>query len=122
VPATSSYLRMRVSPDISIGLGLRVKVPGERMVGQDVELNLKSHAASEMPPYERLLGDAMRGNGELFARQDLVEAQWRVVQPILDNVTPVYEYDLSTWGPDEARQLIGADGPWIDPKVTKAKK
>ncbi len=122
VPATSSYLRMRVSPDISIGLGLRVKVPGERMVGQDVELNLKSHAASEMPPYERKLGDAMRGNGELFARQDLVEAQWRVVQPILDNVTPVYEYDLSTWGPDEARQLIGADGPWIDPKVTKAKK
>ena len=116
VPLRSSHMRMRVSPDIVIGLGVRVKVPGERMAGQDVELTLKSHAAHEMPPYERLLGDAMRGNGELFARQDLVEAQWRVVQPILDNVTPVYNYEPGTWGPDEAVQLIAADGPWIDPR------
>jgi glucose-6-phosphate 1-dehydrogenase len=118
VPLRSSHLRMRVSPDISIGLGVRVKVPGERMAGQDVELSLKSHAASDMPPYQRLLGDAMRGNSELFARQDLVEAQWRVVQPILDNVTPVYGYEPGTWGPDEAMQLIGSDGPWIDPKAS----
>jgi glucose-6-phosphate 1-dehydrogenase len=57
----------------------------------------------------------MRGNGELFARQDLVEAQWRIVQPILDNVTPVYVYEPNTWGPDESNPLIGADGPWINP-------
>src|SRR6202012_3796402 len=63
VPLPSSHMRMRVSPDISIGLGVRVKVPGERMVGEDVELNLKSHAVDDMPPYQRLLGDAMRGNG-----------------------------------------------------------
>ena len=116
VPLRSSHMRLRVSPDICIGLGVRVKVPGERMAGQDVELLLKSHAAHEMPPYQRLLGDAMRGNGELFARQDLVEAQWRIVQPILDNVTPVYSYEPGTWGPDEAQQLINNDGPWIDPK------
>jgi glucose-6-phosphate 1-dehydrogenase len=116
VPMRSSHMRLRVSPDIVVGLGVRVKVPGERMAGQDVELTLKSHAAHEMPPYERLLGDAMRGNGELFARQDLVEAQWRVVQPILDNVTPAYGYEPGTWGPDESNQLIGPDGPWIDPK------
>jgi glucose-6-phosphate 1-dehydrogenase len=116
VPLRSSHMRMRVSPDICIGMGVRVKVPGERMAGQDVELMLKSHAAHEMPPYQRLLGDAMRGNGELFARQDLVEAQWRVVQPILDNVTPVYGYEPGTWGPDESNQLIAADGPWVDPK------
>ena len=122
VPVASSNMRMRVSPDISIGLGVRVKVPGERMVGQDVELNLKSHSAADMPPYERLLGDAMRGIGELFARQDLVEAQWRVVQPILDNVTPVYEYEPGTWGPDESQRLIGSDGPWIDPKVKEEKE
>ena len=115
VPVRSSHMRMRVSPDISIGLGVRVKVPGERMVGEDVELKLKSHATDDMPPYQRLLGDAMRGNGELFARQDLVEAQWRIVQPILDNVTPVYTYEPDTWGPDETSQLIGADGPWINP-------
>jgi glucose-6-phosphate 1-dehydrogenase len=116
VPLRSSHMRLRVSPDICIGLGVRVKVPGERMAGQDVELLLKSHAAHEMPPYQRLLGDAMRGNGELFARQDLVEAQWRIVQPILDNVTPVYGYQPGTWGPDESNQLIGGDGPWVDPK------
>jgi glucose-6-phosphate 1-dehydrogenase len=116
VPLRSSHMRMRVSPDICIGLGVRVKVPGERMAGQDVELLLKSHAAHEMPPYQRLLGDAMRGNGELFARQDLVEAQWRIVQPILDNVTPAYSYEPGTWGPDEAGQLIAGDGPWIEPK------
>ena len=62
VPVRSSHMRMRVSPDISIGLGVRVKVPGERMVGEDVELSLKSHATEDMPPYQRLLGDAMRGN------------------------------------------------------------
>jgi glucose-6-phosphate 1-dehydrogenase len=84
-----------------------------------VELNLKSHATAEMPPYQRLLGDAMHGNGELFARQDLVEAQWRIVQPILDNVTPVYVYEQNTWGPDEANPLIGADGPWINPSTTE---
>jgi len=116
VPLRSSHVRFRISPDICIGMGVRVKVPGERMAGQDVELMLKSHAAHEMPPYERLLGDAMHGHGELFARQDLVEAQWRVVQPVLDNVTPVYGYEPGSWGPDEIAQLIGPDGPWIDPK------
>ena len=118
VPCSSSHMRIRISPDISIGLGVRVKEPGEQMIGVDVELDLKSHATDEMPPYERLLGDAMRGNGELFARQDLVEAQWRIVQPILDNVPPAYAYEPRTWGPAESHQLIGNDGPWVDPVVT----
>jgi len=122
VPGSSSHLRIRVSPDICIGLGVRVKVPGERMTGIDLELDLKSHATDEMPPYERLLGDAMRGNGELFARQDLVEAQWRVVQPVLDSVTPAYSYEPGTWGPAESNQLIGGDGPWVDPVLPREKQ
>jgi glucose-6-phosphate 1-dehydrogenase len=120
VPLRSSHMRMRVGPDISIGLGVRVKVPGERMAGQDVELMLKSHASSDMPPYQRLLGDAMRGDSELFSRQDLVVAQWRIVQPILDNVTPVYVYEPDTWGPEEANQLIAKDGSWIDPTLAQS--
>lgn len=116
VPTSSAHLRMRVSPDIAIGMGVRVKTPGERMTGSDVELSLTEQAADDMPPYERLLGDAMRGQSELFARQDLVEAQWRAVEPILGNVTPFYHYDPGTWGPDEAQQLIAKDGPWINPK------
>jgi glucose-6-phosphate 1-dehydrogenase len=117
VPGSSSHVRIRVSPDFAIGLGLRIKIPGERMVGRDVELDLHRQAADEMPPYERLLGDASRGNSELFSRQDMVEAQWRVVEPILGNVTPAYSYLPGTWGPEEAGQLIGNDGPWVDPVV-----
>ena len=122
VPIRSSHMRLRVSPDISIALGVRVKEPGERMVGNDVELILQRQSAADEPPYERLLGDAMRGTSELFAREDVVEAQWRVVQPILGNVTPVYTYDTGTWGPDEALQLIGSDGPWIAPQVATSEK
>src|SRR6516162_9475228 len=122
VPCSSSHMRIRISPDISIGLGVRVKEPGEHMIGADVELDLKSHATDDMPPYERLLGDAMRGNGELFARQDLVEAQWRVVQPVLDSVTPAYSYEPGTWGPAESNQLIGGDGPWVDPVLPGEKQ
>jgi glucose-6-phosphate 1-dehydrogenase len=117
VPGTSAHMRMRLSPDISIALGVRVKVPGERMVGSDLELILKRQAAADEPPYQRLLGDAMRGIGELFARQDLVEAQWRAVEPILGNVAPLYNYEPGTWGPEEAHQLIGSDGPWINPQT-----
>jgi glucose-6-phosphate 1-dehydrogenase len=73
--------------------------------------------ADDMPPYERLLGDACQGIVEMFSRQDLVEAQWRIVDPIQGNVTPAYSYLPKTWGPEEANQLIGNDGPWIDPMV-----
>jgi glucose-6-phosphate 1-dehydrogenase len=117
VPSTSAHLRMRISPDIVIGLGVRVKKPGESMTGSDVELSLTEQTAVDMAPYQRLLGDAMRGLSELFARQDLVEAQWRAVEPVLGNVTPVYDYEPGTWGPDEAQQLIARDGPWINPKA-----
>jgi glucose-6-phosphate 1-dehydrogenase len=116
VPSTSSHMRFRLSPDITVALGVRVKTPGEQMAGSDVELVLKRQAKVDEPPYQRLLGDAMRGNGELFAREDTVEAQWRIAQPILTNVTPLYTYEPGAWGPEEANQLIGSDGPWINPE------
>ena len=115
VPSLSAHMRMRISPDIKIAMGLRVKVPGDRMVGSDVELTLARQTMGDMPPYQRLLGDALEGNSELFTRQDIVEAQWRVVEPVLGNVTPVYPYEVGSWGPLEAQQLIGSAGPWYDP-------
>ncbi|MDD2901303.1 MAG: glucose-6-phosphate dehydrogenase [Syntrophales bacterium] len=115
VPVLSSHMRMRISPDISISMGLRVKIPGERMAGQDVELTLVRQPGEDMPPYQRLLGDAMRGSAALFARQDSVEAQWQVVDGILGNVTPLYTYAPGAWGPEEAYQLIGQHGPWLNP-------
>jgi glucose-6-phosphate 1-dehydrogenase len=120
VPTGSAHMRFRLGPDMAIGMGLRVKQPGERMAGNDVELMLTQQSANYRPPYQRLLGDALHGNGELFAREDTVDAQWRIVQHILDDATPLYTYDPGTWGPEEATQLIGSDGPWRDPQVTKA--
>ena len=121
VPGGSAHMRFRLGPDMAIGLGLRIKQPGDRMAGDDTELMLTAQAASYRPPYQRLLGDAMQGNGELFGREDIVDAQWRIVEPILDNVTPLYTYDAGSWGPDEATRLIGADGPWRNPVVIPAR-
>ena len=115
VPRGSSHLRIRISPDIVIAMGLRAKVPGDRMVGTDVELLLTSHAGSHKSPYQRLLSDAMQGQHDLFATEAGVEASWRIVDPILGNVTPLHFYEAGKWGPAEAVALIGADGPWIDP-------
>jgi glucose-6-phosphate 1-dehydrogenase len=117
---SASYMRTRLSPDVAVGIGLKVKHPGERMTGDNVELMLSERAASLLPPYQRLLGDAMRGNDELFGREDVVDAQWRIVQPILTNPPPPQEYAPGTWGPAAADALIGADGPWRDPKPAKA--
>ena len=115
VPNTSAHMRFRLSPDPTIALGARAKNPGERMAGRDVELELHRSPVDDIPPYQRLLGDALRGDSELFTRQDVVEAQWRIVEPVLGNVTPVHPYKQGTWGPEAAQQLIGSDGPWMDP-------
>jgi len=69
-----------------------------------------------MAPYERLLGDAMRGDASLFASEGTVEEQWRIVEPILGNLTPLYTYDKVSWGPAEADQVIAQDGAWYNPK------
>lgn len=80
------------------------------MVGDDVELVARQYSHHEMRPYERLLGDALQGDASLFAREDGVEAAWRVVNPVLGNTTPVFEYEGDTWGPAQADRLIEVDG------------
>src|SRR5271154_1319151 len=117
--ASARYMRMRLGPDVSFAMGLRMKHPGERMTGDNVELTLTERPASQIPPHQRLLGDAMRGNGELFGREDTVDAQWRIVEPILANPPPPQEYAPGTGGPAAADALIGADGPWRNPGPAK---
>ena len=102
-----NYLRFRLGPDVAIALGVRSKHPGESMAGQDVELLASQGTGDEMDAYARLLGDAMKGDPTLFAREDAVEAEWRVVEPILGNSTPLHVYQPGTWGPPEADQLVG---------------
>jgi len=112
-----NHLRMRLSPDVSIAMGLKIKRPGEAMVGDPVEMVLSEQTGSLTPPYQRLLGDALRGDGELFSREDIVDAQWRIVEPVLKNPPPVTVYEPGTWGPEAAEALIGSDGPWRNPET-----
>ena len=119
-PARSNCVRFRLSPDVVISLCARAKVLGEAMVGEEVELVARRHSGDGMSPYERLLSDAMRGDASLFARKDSVEAAWRVVDPILKDKAPVYEYEPNTWGPAEADRLITGDGGWHNPKPEEA--
>jgi glucose-6-phosphate 1-dehydrogenase len=115
VPSSSNHLRLRLGPDVRIAVGLRVKAPGDQLVGEDVELEVANRPSEGRPPYERLLGDAMHGHAELFAREDAVEAEWHVVDPVVgEDATPLYHYDPGSWGPEEANRLL-ADSGWSDP-------
>jgi glucose-6-phosphate 1-dehydrogenase len=96
-------------------IGARAKLPGEEMRGEDVELLLSRQAADDIDPYDRLLSSALNGDGSLFAREDGVEAAWRVVDPILHQPSPVFEYEPGTWGPREADALGEPVGGWHDP-------
>jgi glucose-6-phosphate 1-dehydrogenase len=115
----ANHLRFRLSPDVEIGLDLRSKLPGEAMVGQNVELLAVQDVADAMEPYERLLGDAMKGDAMLFTREDAVEASWRVVEPVLGDATPVHTYEPGTWGPAEAAHIIACSGGWHDPVLAR---
>jgi len=116
-----NYFRFSLSPDVSISLGARAKLPGEPMAGEQVEFVVRQSLVDEMTPYERLLGDALRGDPALFVREAGVEAAWSVVDPVLGNETPVHEYDPNTWGPVEADRMIAGDGGWRNPKPTAGK-
>jgi glucose-6-phosphate 1-dehydrogenase len=112
----ANYLRFRLSPDVIIALGAQIKKPGERMLAEHTELKLMHNPnGEEMDAYERLLGDAMHGDGTLFARQDGVEAAWAIVQPVLGGETPVHEYECGSWGPAEAARLTEGVGGWSCP-------
>jgi glucose-6-phosphate 1-dehydrogenase len=109
------FVRFRLGPDIAIALGARAKLPGEGMRGEQVEL-MVLRQEHEMSAYERLLSDALRGDATLFARQDGVEAAWRIVDPVLPGDRAPLAYDPGTWGPREASQLVSNYDGWYDPK------
>jgi glucose-6-phosphate 1-dehydrogenase len=118
VSAASGHMRFRIQPNVTVAFGARVKTPGDRMVGEDVELILTRQPGADRPPYQRLLGDAINGNSELFTREDIVDAEWRIVDGVLGDATALHSYAPGTWGPKEAQQLIGSDGPWLNPAPT----
>jgi len=112
----TNYFRFRLSPDVTIAVGAQVKRPGEEMMTEPTELKLVHQPdGEEMDAYERLLSDAMAGDGTLFAREDAVETAWEIVQAILGDVAPIHEYEPGSWGPAEAARLTEDIGGWHNP-------
>jgi glucose-6-phosphate 1-dehydrogenase len=115
--APPNHLRFRLSPNVVLELGARAKSPGDALTGETVLLDAFHESAKERPPYERLLGDAMRGDQTLFAREDAVVPAWRVVDPVIGDrakTLPLHFYEPGTWGPEAAARLI-PEG-WHDPE------
>jgi len=113
----ANYLRFRLSPNSAVALAARVKRAGKEFVGDQRELYLSEEQAGGEMPYERLLSDAMAGNGALFTREDAVEAAWRVVDPVLEMHPKAQPYEPGTWGPAAADELIRTHGSWHNPSL-----
>jgi glucose-6-phosphate 1-dehydrogenase len=111
-----NYLRFRLSPSSAIALAARVKIAGKEFIGEQRELYLSQEQSGEETPYERLLGDAMTGDGALFTREDAVEAAWTVVNPVLKNHHRALPYKRRSWGPKEADAILASGGSWHNPR------
>jgi glucose-6-phosphate 1-dehydrogenase len=118
--APPNELRFRLSPDVSMTLMARIKLPGEELVGEDAALVEHRQTSDEMPPYERLLGDALRGDRTLFGSEAGVEAAWRIVNNVLGTEQPLHTYEPGSWGPVEAAGLATSTGGWVEPGKTAA--
>lgn len=112
-----NYLRFRISPGAAVALAARVKRAGNEFIGDQRELYLLDEQPGEETPYERLIEDALAGNGALFTREDAVEAAWAVVDTVLEHHNPVQFYEKGSWGPSEADALIGSDAYWHNPQI-----
>jgi glucose-6-phosphate 1-dehydrogenase len=119
IPGIGNTVRFRLSPEVVIAISACAKRPGEGMAGRPVELAVAEEPAQgsdgRMEAYERLLGDAMAGDATLFARQDVVEAAWAIVDPVVHGQCIMYEYAPGSWGPREADRLVEAVGGWNTP-------
>ncbi len=116
----ANYLRFRLSPHAAIALAARVKRPGKEFIGDQQELYLVEELLGAESPYERLLSDAMAGDGALFTRQDAVEAAWAVVDNVLKHHAAAIPYKRGSWGPAEANRLLARHGQWHNPSIDRA--
>ncbi len=108
-------LRFRIWPEAAVSMTLHGKKPGAGWEPQAEELSFAQQPGSDIRPYDRLIGAALDGERWLFARQDTVEAMWRIVDPVLGDVVPVHPYARGSWGPKEADRLLTDRDTWRDP-------
>jgi len=121
-PGEANTLRFHLSPHSTIALAARVKRAGKEFVGDQREFTLLEEEPGEQSPYERLLTDAMDGDGALFSREDAIEAAWAVVEPVLVEHPAVHIYAAGSWGPPAANHFIAADGGWRNPESSLNRK
>ncbi len=108
---TANHLRLRLSPDVVIAMGLMSLAPGDGVALQPGEMvATSSSGGGDMGAYERLLCAAMAGDNSLFAREDYVEEAWRIVDPVLKKGTPIYSYAQNSWGPAEVDRVMPPGG------------
>jgi glucose-6-phosphate 1-dehydrogenase len=112
----------RLSSNDGVTLRVQAKQPGEKMTTHPIDLDVSFGTAlgARQDAYERLIGDAIDGNTARFARQDMVEQAWRIVDDVLKAPTPVHPYFRETWGPAEADRLIAHRGTWQAPEPASA--
>jgi glucose-6-phosphate 1-dehydrogenase len=108
-------LRFQIWPETAVGFTLHGKKPGAGWEPQPEDLSFAQQPGSDIRPYDRLIGAALQGDRWLFARQDTVEAMWRIVDPILGDAVPVHPYSRGSWGPREADRLLPAGDTWHNP-------
>jgi glucose-6-phosphate 1-dehydrogenase len=113
--AVANALRFRIWPEAQVSLSLAGKKPGAGWAPELEDLTFAEQPGSDIRPYDRLIEAALSGNRWLFARQDTVEAAWRVVDPVLGDAVPVHTYAKGSWGPKEADSLLPDGVPWHDP-------
>lgn len=114
---SQNYIRIRISPQVTIAMGINAIHPDNETQSRLVEL-ITTHDpdSMEMTPYERVLTDALAGDPTLFAREDYVEEAWRIVDPIIKAKTPIYPYEIHTWGPQETELQILPKSGWHNPQ------
>jgi glucose-6-phosphate 1-dehydrogenase len=112
-----NLVRLRLGKRDGVTFTLQAKTPGEHLDSQNVDVSVDFAAAlgERREAYERLLGDAIAGSPRRFARQDVVETTWRVVQPALDHPGPIHPYFRGSWGPAEAERLLTPGDHWFQP-------
>ena len=114
-----NHLRIRISPAVQFAIGMLAMADDAKMTGVLKELEgTPLPISDEKDAYERVLTDAIQGDATLFARQDYVEEAWRIVDPVLQADTPVYEYAPGTWGPAEVDPHVAPPGGWHAPIAT----
>ena len=111
----ADMLTFRIWPETAVSMTVQGKKPGAGWEPQAEQLTFAQQPGSDIRPYDRLIGAALDGDRWLFARQDTVEAAWKIVDPVLGDATPVHPYAKGTWGPKEADRLLPYRDTWHDP-------